>query len=183
MVTVIPTLSGVERLNTLRKLAVKLEYPEPICTLNTNRRVTAFNTSAVCRIDTPAPPPTPTDSGLAITVIAERALLTGQPVCITPTGTLDKANSQGLSCVGLALADTNAGREVAYISEGGVTQQDWAVLTGQPYLIPGAVYYLLGSGMLTHIPPVAGLSQQIGVAVSRHTLDVEIRQAIQLAGA
>ena len=160
-----------------------IDYPKPICLLKTKQRITLVNTSAICGIGSPVtpPPPLPVDIGLIITLVAAHTLLAGQPIYITPVGTLDKVNSSSTPCIGVAVGDAYAGTSVAYISEGSVSRLDWTQLTGSPELNPGFAYYLSGVGGLINTPPTSGILQRVGIAVSRSMLDINISQPIQLA--
>ena len=139
-------------------------------------------TNTVCHQGEPlAPPPVVPSDGLSITLLAAHEILVGQPIYITPVGTVEHADADTLPCLGVSINYASAGGALSYISDGSVSRQDWTAITGSNDLRPGMTYYLADTGKLTHIVPTTGLSQQIGVAVSRSLLDVEIHPPIRLA--
>ena len=171
--------------------ATMLDAPRPVRVINTQQSVNYINTSAVCRIEIPVVPPSPIYTEPSITLVAANTLLAGMPIYITNVGNIDKADASAIPAIGVEQNDAYAGAPAAYISEGSVSRQDWTAITGRPDLVPGSFYYLASVGKLSNTPPVSGppvsgppvsgLLQQIGIAVSRSTLDVNIKPVVQLA--
>ena len=150
--------------------------------IRTRNKITAINTSNVSvPVITPPVPSPPIAGDQIITVIAANNLLAGHPVFITSSGLLDKAHTVGVPCVGIVINDAVSGHDASYISNGSVSSPDWTSIIGSQYLTPSAVYYLSSAGKLSLTPPASGLLQQVGIAVSRTMLDVEIKPPIQLA--
>ena len=151
--------------------------------INSRRKVTLVDTSTVSKMIPPVIPPAPIPSTVwpSISVIAAHAVTAGQPMYVTPVGTMAQAGVNVAPSIGVVITSAGDGEMSAYIPEGSISRGDWSLITGFNDLIPGLNYFLAEQGRLTHITPTTGLLQKIGMAVSRSMLDVKIQTAIQLA--
>lgn len=151
--------------------------------INSRRKVTLVDTSTVSKMIPPVIPPAPIPSTVwpSISVIAAHAVIAGQPIYVTPVGTMEQAGTSIGPSIGVVITNADAGAMSAYIPEGSVSRGDWSPITGFNDLIPGLNYFLADQGKLTHVTPTTGLLQKVGMAVSRSMLDVKIQAAIQLA--
>lgn len=150
----------------------------PLINLSTFRKVVGLNTTRIT-IETYLPPTSDTNP-LVISLLAEQNIQRAQPIYITNNGTLALADMSHPS-EGVAINGINLGDQCSYISEGHVVRDNWLSLIGENELRKGKIYFLSGTGLLSHIPPTSGLIQQIGVAASAYMLDVELKQAVILA--
>lgn len=176
------TTTKVKAITAKRTLATAVPTATPVCTIGSDRKITALKVSAVCKLPaiTPPIPPVAVDIGLTITSVAAHPIAIGQPIYITPVGTIDLAIQSSIPCIGIALNNAAPGESVGYASEGHVTRDNWTAVAGDVYLLPGLVYFLAGTGQITHVPPTTGLIQRVGIAASRFILDIEVTQAVQL---
>jgi hypothetical protein len=82
----------------------------------------------------------------------------------------DAATAAAGRILGISREGVIAGSTIRVLREGLVTR-----LVG---LVPGDAYFLGSAGAITNVPPVAGLLQQIGTALTPSTLFVHISQPI-----
>ncbi|MEN6367701.1 MAG: hypothetical protein ABFC88_12895 [Thermoguttaceae bacterium] len=67
------------------------------------------------------------------------------------------------------------------VTDGCLERDDWAVITGESHLVPGAIYYLgVDAGMLTVSAPIAGFVVEIGSAISETCLALDIKARVRL---
>jgi len=126
------------------------------------------------------------------TLVAGVPITVGQPVCVLTTNTANLANNYlGVSPdemighpIGLANTTSSGGADVDIVTEGTVTQSDWALVTGSTFLVPGAWYYLNGptAGKLTLIPPTTAgrMNIRVGRAIDAQRFDIEISEGVIL---
>lgn len=165
--------------STNRNIFVIQDTILPNCNFNKSQKSIELSSCSVNVIVSPAPQPNA--SPLEITILASQSIQKCQPIFISDIGYAVLASQTGYKADGIAINDALLGSNVTYVSEGHISKQDWFTITGEEFLRPGIKYYLAINGMLTIIPPVSGIAQQIAVAVSTTMLDIQIGDPVYLA--
>ena len=112
-----------------------------------------------------------------ISVIAGETINGGKAVFVDTDGLLyivDITNpSHYEKCVGIAIQSVIAGDSCNIITSG------YTSLLGSGWL-PGEIYYISLTGLLTAIPPVIGWCQKIAMGINNDIISINIEKGVEL---
>lgn len=117
-----------------------------------------------------------------VEMLFEETAIAGQVVRSSGDGLCAITNALSyytcIETVGLAVADTPAGRRGLVRTVGLITRKNWSPLTGEPQLVAGRTYILNGYGGLSPYSPCnVAMFIPIGVAIKSDTLLISPEQS------